>query len=101
MIRYIIRNKKTGKYLRRVKGCGSTYNSWVTSIDDATLITSGSAASQIAQRFDDLPYSQRFIARRAALFPERYSVEVIKAGILLYPIGAQPFIDGVLNGNRN
>jgi hypothetical protein len=101
MIKYIIRNKETGKFLRRTKSYG-VHNEWVTSADDATLINSGSAASQIAQRFDkDLPHSQRYTARRGALYPSRYSVEVIKVGVLIYPASVQPFMDGVLNGNRS
>lgn len=100
MIRYIIRNKNTGKFLRRTKGYG-VRNVWVVSADDATLITSGSAASQIAQRFDNLPHNQRYTARRNEMYPSRYSVEVIKVGVLIYPANVQPFMDGVLSGNRS
>ena len=100
MIRYIIRNKNTGKFLRRTKGCG-VYNQWVVSADDATLITTGSAASQIAQRFDNLPYNRRYTARRSEMYPSLYSVEVIKVGVLIYPANVQPFMDGVLSDNRS
>ncbi len=101
MIRYLIRNKQIGKWLKRTKSW-RVNNTWVSSADDATLITSPSAASQIAQSFDrHLDYSQRFTASRSRTFPDRYSVEVVKVNVLLIPQGLQPFLDGVLNDNRN
>lgn len=101
MIRYMIRNKKTGKWLKRTKSW-RVNNAWVSSADDATLIASPSAATMIAQGFDKhLERHQRLTKWRAKSFPELYSVEVVKVSVLLVPHGLQPFIDGVLNVNSN
>jgi hypothetical protein len=85
MHRYIIRDKKTGKYLRRTKSYGIR-SDWVD-IDNATLITTGSAASQIATYF--CPDGERY---RHYRYRDHLPVEVIKVQILLIPEGTQPFI---------
>ena len=95
MIYYLIRNKKTGKYVKRTKSYG-VHNDYVDSADQASLIRSGSAASMIVQNLDShIPRSERYLSRRAAWY--RGDHEVVTVGVLIYPAGAQPFIDGVLN----
>lgn len=90
MIRYIIKDKASGQFLKRTKSYG-VCNRWVANIDDATLITTGSAASQIASKFcNGKSYYQ------SAVSYSNYPVEVIKVGVLLYPEGKQPFVDGLL-----
>lgn len=96
MIYYLIRNKKTGKYVKRTKSCG-VRSEYVDSADQASLIRSGSAATLIVQNLDrHIPPRERYLSRRAAWY--RGDHEVITVGVLIYPAGAQPFIDGVLNG---
>jgi hypothetical protein len=90
MIRYIIKQKATGKFLKRTKGYG-VRNEWVDSIDDCTLITTGSAASQIAGRFCEPGICFRFASQSWRNYP----VEVIKVDVLLIPHGTQPFMKNV------
>ena len=93
---YLIRNKKTGKFVKRSKGCGCTTNTYVNAAD-ATLVRSPSAATMIVQLLDrHVPRNMRYLARRA----DRYTGdhEIVKVGVMVYPVGTQPFIDGVLNG---
>ena len=99
MIRYIIRDKKTGKFLKRTKSYGVS-NTWVDSADDATLITTASAASQIATQFcgrDQYNRQIKYRVRRVSY--TNYPVEVIPVQVLLIPKGIQPFVDGVKNGH--
>lgn len=91
MIRYIIKNKETGKYLKRTRSYGIT-SSWVEKVSDATLITTASAASQIAGRFcKGDPASGKFRIRSQSW--KNWPVEVIAVSVLLFPVGAQPFFD--------
>ena len=95
MIRYIIQNKETGKYLKRAKNGWKTVSSWVPSVNDATLITNCSAASQIASQFcNGKSY------RRRSYLVNSLPVKVIEVGVLLFHADLQPFMDGVLNGNK-
>ncbi len=96
MVRFIVRNKATGKYFKKTAFGGKSQPKWVSSADDATLITTSTAAT-FATRHVDGEYSACF----ARLFPTKFSVEVIKVGVLIFPIGVQPFIDGVLNNDNS
>lgn len=98
MIRYLIRNKKTDKWLYRTKGYG-THNSWVDSVDNASLITTSSAATLIVQKLDPKPRHERYTASRGRTFPSRYDLEVVKVNGLLVPEGVQPFMNLKNNGN--
>lgn len=91
MIRYIVKQKSTGKYLRRVTVGGSKESTWVD-VDNATLITTASAATVVAQQFCDNAKLPRFRFKRQ--HPD-HPVEVIKVAILLIPAGTQPFLKNV------
>lgn len=95
MKRYIIQDNTTKKYLKRTKSGYSTRSSWMVSVDDATLITTASAASQIATQF-----CKGASYRRNRHATKSLPVRVIDVEILIYPAGVQPFMDGVLNGNK-
>lgn len=94
---YLIRNKSTGKFVYRTAGAGRTRYSYVDGAGDASLIRTGSAATLIVQNLDrDMTGSRRYLARRAEFYAGAH--EVIKVNVLIFPVGTQPFIDGVLNG---
>lgn len=96
MIYYLIQNKKTGKYVKRTKSYGIR-TEYVDTADQASLIRSSSAATLIVQNLDsDIPHSERYRSRRASWY--RGDHQVIPVGVLIFPVGTQPFIDGVLNG---
>lgn len=98
MIRYLIRDKKTGNFLRRVKSAYGTQSSWVSNADDATLITTSSAASQLATKFCGFDsYGRVNSYRKNRACYKDYPVEVIEVQCLLIPIGCQPFVQGVKN----
>ena len=90
---YLIRNKNTGKFVYRTKG----HSFYVNSAGEASLIRSGSAATLIIQRLDrNMTGSNRYLTRRARWYAGDH--EVVKVNVLIFPVGTQPFIDGVLNG---
>lgn len=92
---YLIRNKKTGRYVRRTSG--SSYPTYVESAGDASLIRSGSAATLVIQNLDrNQTGTNRYLARRASWYQGDH--EAIKVNVLIFPVNTQPFIDGVLNG---
>ena len=109
MKRYIIQDRKTGKFLRRVASYGSRKtNTWVNSADDATLITTSSAATCIVNNMPkDDSWPKNGGIRPIKYYSNHYMLDafpfkVIPVGILMYPIDSQPFIDGVLlYGNRS
>lgn len=107
MKRYLIQDKNTGKFLRRVTSYGSCKkNTWVVSADDATLITTSSAVTNIVNNLYSInnwpeAHGDRLKYRAGHYLKDSFPVKVIPVEILIYPVGVQPFIDGVLNGNRS
>jgi hypothetical protein len=95
MKRYVIQNKETKEYLKRVKGCRGMRNRWVKSPDDVTLLTSLSSVTFIIRNLDFNSQSE-YSARRARRNPDAFKYKCIEVGVLIYPINKQPFIDGVL-----
>lgn len=89
MIRYVIRNTKTGEYLYRVLS-SSKRNRWVKSADDASLITTASAASTVASNIITQMTGKR--TRYSKWLASHYPVEIIKVGVILIPDGTQPFL---------
>lgn len=90
MIRYIIRNTKTGEYLYRVLSSPKR-NRWVKSADNASLITTASAASMIAGKLISTMTGKRTRYRKHMVAASNYPVEVIKVNVILIPEGQQPF----------
>lgn len=78
MKRFIIKHNKTGEYMRRASGSYS----WVKSADDATLLTTASAASRVAARFCEGRYYR---------WHSGNEVTVIEATVILIPDNSQPF----------
>lgn len=91
MIRYIIRNTKTGEYLYRVLS-SSRRNRWVKSADDASLITTASAASAVASNLITQMTGKRTRYSKWMVPHANYPVEIIKVGVILIPDGTQPFL---------
>ena len=77
MKRFIIKHKQTGKYVKRASGAYS----WVKSADDATLLTTASAASRVAARFCEGRYYRW----------RDNTVEIIPVSVILVPENSQPF----------
>jgi hypothetical protein len=99
MKRYLIRDKKTGQYLRKPpRSCGS----WVDNADSATLYSSLSAVTCNINTFIDrahvrgTPRKIQYSKRLGAARPEMFDFECIAVGVLIYNIDKQPFIDGIL-----
>ena len=95
MIRYIIQQRETGKFLKRVKSGYGIRSTWVDSADDATLITTGSAATIIARQFCVKMGGYPFTLSNSRIMPGQYPVKVIKVQCLLIPEGIQPFVNGM------
>jgi hypothetical protein len=90
MIRFLIRNTKTGEYLYRVTS-SSKRNRWVKGADNASLITTASAASTVASNLIMNMTGKR--TRYSKWMPAgTYPVEIIKVGVILIPDGTQPFL---------
>lgn len=90
MIRYIIRNKKTGEYLYRTSTSCGKRNKWVAGADNATLLTTKSAASIVA---GNLSVSLGSTKNTYSYGYPDCPVEVIKVNVILIPVGSQPFFN--------
>lgn len=92
MIRYIIRNTQTGEYLYRVTSSSKRKrNRWVKGADNASLITTSSAASFIAGDLISKMTGKNTRYRKHLAQHAKYPVEVIKVNCILIPDGQQPF----------
>lgn len=91
MIRFLIRNTKTGEYLYRASTVSGKDNRWVKGADNATLITTKSAATTIAGNL-----ITKMTGKKTRIYswrePGFYPVEIIKVGVILIPDGTQPFL---------
>lgn len=99
MKRYLIKNKKTGQYLRKPpRSCGT----WVDDAASATLYSSLSAVTCNINRFIDRDYvrgtqrKSRYSADYGSRYPQLFDYECVAVGVLIYNLNKQPFIDGIL-----
>ena len=78
MIRYIIIDHKTERFLKRVTKYGSAKrNSWVENSDEATLLTTGSAASAVLSSLLGKKYNRKLALEN----PDAFDMHWLKVGV--------------------